>query len=477
MNEPPPKKTRDGNSSSSSENTENAPNDKAKIPETTFNDLDHDCLETIFKFLSYEELLVVCDVSEFLRAIIEDLVIPYYLVDFNLKSKFSPKEIFSMFGRRMRRIKVTSSSKYAFEEFLILIITNCEPNRLVEVQLQCGITGANKDLLLRAVPYFSKIKKLVLTRMRNHRSAAYANLFKYMFAAPTHLEILNMYGYCLTKQWCRFRSLNNLVEFRIQCDKRSADRIEHLANFIATKVKLKLFSYIGDYNWTREIYAAIGNCKQLESFTQFNCGAGSSRHDNLTLQERNEFIKHLPRIKHLSFTSYASDGDDIYLMLSNLQEQKISLESLKIFIYDAGDAMNHVDLDDLHIASMQFLERMPQNAFESIKTVGIAISAVQSGSRKLFETNFMYTFLSKLTNLNSIRLMANRPISDIANILRHVPYLESFALYKTNFHQIPATIRRFKRGLETLDQQRDGKPLIHLFLDDIQYKEIEVIVF
>lgn len=438
--------------------------------------LNVDCLLSIFEYLSVKDLLHVCELDDYFKDIITEHVVPTKLVDFTKTGgHWTTNKIFQTFGKKMRRIKIVEENTlHRFQYFLILIIEYCTPDRLIELQLRYHSTAVDPTVLRQALPYFTKLKKLVL--MCHDERSAYDSFVTSLCSASVSLKTLNLLGVTLFPGWSEAESMNNLEELRLHVrgpHSTLGTRAADLPDFVRTKHQLKLFSYIGHENISNVTRVLSQHCRQLETYNDFNL---RSQPDDLRAlmdtHDRYKYIADLPNIKHLSITSYAQYGDDIHYALMKLAG-RTSLESLNILIN--SNASSSLNRSEMQVASEKWLSQLSQQSFQNLTTVGLRIV---SDTKEIFEFDctFICKFLQRVSSISKITVCVDGNIRNVYKILEYAPQLRIFAFSKTRMRHLPVEMRKMHRIIKKMHEQRKDLPPIHLVTNIQQHRELQVCI-
>lgn len=424
--------------------------------------LNNDCLLRIFEYVPTIDLILnVSNVDKNFKKLIYEHIIPITLLDFNdLQRYWRARKLFKMFGKKMQRIKITLKT-FPLDYFLALIVKYCEPKQLIEINLSY-LSKHIFDLSIpsSALPYLSELKKLTLSGkllvnfMRD--------LCRYPEFNPTVLTLKNI---VLHKTWRNSRSLENLETIQVY-QTRLAPSFK-IVSFLKNKTKLKSFEYVGptqDNN--RDIIATIMNFEHLQTYAFFDT---SRRND----KERFLAMRYPPSMKHLSITSYTSNGVDIHLWLANqhaLETLNIQINSRNAPIYD-----NFALEADMQASGSKWLAEWNENSFEKLTSVGIWITyGLKNSDLKQFsELTYIFQFLSRLKNLKKVSVHSSRCIGNFDIILSFVPYIQTLSIAGIRGKQ--NEFKEFIRALEGLEYDSARRHRIHLIINRKQHTIIRVI--
>lgn len=438
--------------------------------------LNDDCLLEIFEFLPVTDLLQVSDVSICFKNLIRDHIIPSRKVEFSLLGNiWSTNKILGTFGKKMRRIDIGKESTFnSFECLLVLITRYCEPNQLTELSLCYRDTKCKAHILQRAVPYFTKLEKLMLYVDTN--SLSFTNFMNRLCAAPSFSpRALTLYNVKLNRSWSTSQALQNLEEIRLDYIVCSCEN--ELVHMLENKNNLKLCRYIG-HDALPNIKSVLKNSGRLEVFSHFDIGSDELDMSFDVLDLLSNQIKNHQSIKHLSITSYTTDGSDLYLQLAKYANNT-AIESLNILVNDKKlDFSDRQLLDHLKEKSLKWLQRWRKNTFDKLTTVGIwVIATPYYRVRSHSNLCFIHKFLSQLKNLKQVNVHSSSHISDVHTVLDYVPQIQTLSIYnmlsKDPKHEMTLLARTIQ---STSDRRLNELKPIHLIVNERQHEELEVVV-
>lgn len=479
----------DGNSSSDEINEEGGEKKYANPLDDPLNcrlrHLNDDCLLSICEYLSARDLLRLYDVDDYYKDLITDKVIPHILVDFTSTGGYwSTNKIFSTFGAKMRRIKISQENTLcSFRRFLEFVIDYCTPERLTELHLRYRSADSSgiMHIMNKAMPYFKKLTKLVLSSTES--AAEYGSFVDSLGKTSVELKVFHLSGVGLTPTWCEIESFNKLEEFRIldgNILRQLSTSIESLPDFLKAKHDLKIFDYAGRDDISESTRVLGEHCHKLEVYGD-HCTAryfpGFNREPHPAFGDKYVRYIHmstLPYIKHLSITAYSNQANDIHRTLMKLK-QPSKIKSLSILINRDGkdDSNDTVLLND----ATNWVSRLTNQSFEQLKAVELKFISDTSDTHS-FQCDLLCKFLMTLPNLSKLRVTGDRPMQNISKILGFVPHLQHLNVANARMIHLPAEMLKVYRNLRKIIAIRTAEQRrIHLVLSVHQLREIQVDIF
>lgn len=444
--------------------------------ECSLQSLNDDCLLEIFSYLEPDDLLHMYEVDSRFKYFIRDRVIPIRLFDFlNISENWNTTKIFQRFGQKLRRIKIGPyATNSSFDYFLELITRYCKPETLVELHLH-HYNDQNESelgLMTRALPFFSKLEKLKFVTGAHTSASISTKFLKQLCLAPTfNLKVLTLFQAKLDEEWLHSETLHNLEELRVHsCSSLGIKNNQNLIDFLQTKPKLKLFSYMGECYYSPEINAAIASCTRLETLSYIDNFTSSKSSAGIKLKP----ICYLPALKHLAITSYGFEGSDIHTWLRQYSG-KNELETLTI---------TH-NTRDIPLPDSELFEKWKESYMQSATAYLRWVSSIRNTFLKLTTVNifvmqpanhaayppsleFIYKFLSQLPNLKSVTIRTNLYLPDWGTILNYAPQIDTLSLQLGK----PSCfgIDKFVKVLKNVARERP----IHLIIDKLVREQLQV---
>lgn len=293
------------------------PAKSAAATKMQFDDLNDDCLISIFKRLDVSDLISMCDVNKRYRSLIQDHVIARKTIDFDELDNLTAK-IFKLFGKHMTKLVISEADvddypaepKYdAFDRFLKLIINyGCE-GKLTELGLgfiDPNFRACTQRLFTQAIPFFRNITKL---NYINSRSMEFFNTFPL-----NNLRWLKLYRLRFTSNWLLSPALRNLQHLYVyEIDNVC---IPTFKQFIQSRPRLKTL-YIVRHD---DLYFEdIARCIQDVEYIGFikNCS------------EARKCLRNLNKLTKIDVIMQKTNGNDLYELLDCLPA-KNALRELEI---------------------------------------------------------------------------------------------------------------------------------------------------
>lgn len=447
--------------------------------------LEYDCMREILKYVPTKDLLInVINVNEFFRHLVWD-VISTRLIHFNALTKYiKAEEIFEEYGRDIRRINISERDTAveaeganaidpagSFKNFLALIMRCCYPGVLTELHLDYRSTEVDANLLLPALPYFTRLKKLSLRRHGDLFMDAYTFLMARLCAQPQFRPTdLTLHFIRLDRTWARSAQLENLKTIKILG--RYSNAFE-LIDFLRDKTELKSLKYSSTFgHYLPEISAAIRHFHQLEVFSYFDLRFYVSG----TVRKEVPIKLSNPSIKHLSIPLYSSDGSDLHLWL----DKDSAIETLVIQLRYTDVPHEAESLNNLQAAGLAWLKTWTAESFDRLTSVEIGIwtkTEDPQESRSQSELTFLLKFLTQLKNLKTVTINSSISISDFHTILEYIPNVQSLSFAHLELLQLPVEMEKFAVALSRLKEKRAQQQPIHLAVNQTQYDQLKVIIF
>lgn len=149
---------------------QNEPDETANIPDTYLENLNDDCLITLFGMLNEVDLVRMCEYNDRFCSIVKNHVIPKKIINFSKLSDVVDIElVFLRFGTNLRKIKIkgrdiqhTTPDLTEFDEFLSLVQTYCIADNIVNLDIDFYIKFSQhtERLLTQAIPFFRNVLNL-----------------------------------------------------------------------------------------------------------------------------------------------------------------------------------------------------------------------------------------------------------------------------------------------------------------------------
>lgn len=440
-------------------NTDNNDHDLCRL-----NYLPTNCLIKCFENLPISDLLHVCGVDEHFQTVIIEHVIHKKLIDFtNTNCHWSFEQIFRVFGRKMRRIKVeqetrTNDLSYVFKT----IIKYCKPGNLTEISLRFCHTIIDYETLQQAIPMFSNLRKLILLNYNNVN--AYDDVMPIICNTTSKLEYLKLVSVNLSERWADVQTLNNLKEFYFHERYTSCQSMD-LHQFLSASRNLTTFSYMG----VKDISDATAfelhdTLKNLKRFNDFSIGG------NCAPIPRYQCISKFTNIQHLSITSHSYGWKDIFEPLMELTQQT-TLKSLNILTSTDCECDSEPSIN-------KWCNALVQRNLCHLESFGVQIecdSWVESVHRKdHYDCGFLAEFLSQLKgSLRHVAVHSKQYVIDAHKILEALPGMYTFSIVDMVVPDLSKEMDKIARVLRNCGEKQ--QKLLRFIVNRHQNKELQVI--
>lgn len=375
----------------------------------------------------------------------------------------------------MRKIKIAEENTLgSFERFLNFIIQSCSVNMLQEVELRFSSPTGQSAIMEEAMPFFSNLRKLVLND--NYTRVSYKQFLAGISTVAANLTHLTLEGVNVSGEWLLAGGMENLRELRLHTSKRRSMSIQtiELCEFLRTKSKLELFSYIGNDDIRPVVETLIENCLQLKTFADFHL-SNPYRPEASTITElmkhRYDFVGQFKGLTVIGLTSYTQCGSDLYYPMIRMAGKRMAskIEELKFYI-DRDQAV--VMPEPLHYTCNAF------DSFTSLQTVELQVRSDTSEPCDL-NAEFICEFISKLLSVKKFNVMSEHAIRNINKIIDLAPNLEELGVAQIKMKYLPVEMRKIvnsirKRRLQLIaDGELNPKPF-NVVVNEQQWRELQV---
>lgn len=437
--------------------------------------LNEDCLCEIFKYLGVYDLIQLCELDIYYQNLISKWVIGKKLINFTkMDPCWTTNKIFQVFGKTMRKIKIAEENTLlSFERFLTFVIQYCSVGTLTEIELRFSAPSATRAIMEEAMPYFSNLRKLVLND--NYTRVSYKEFLAGISTAASNMTHLTLEGVNVSGEWLLAGGMDNLRELRIHTSKRRSMSIQtiELAEFLRTKSKLELFSYIGNDDIKPVVDTLTQHCPQLKTFADFHLINPHRRElstINDQMKQRYSFVRRFTGVTTIGLTAYTQCGSDLFYPLTKMAAQN-KVQELKIYI-DRDQAIKIGDDEQMHYVEKAF------GHFTSLKSVEIQVRSEISEQCDL-NVEFICEFISKQSNVVKLCVMSEHAIRNINKIIDIAPNINQLGVAQVKMKYLPVEMRKIiksirkRRAQQINDGQTNPKPF-HISVSEQQWRELSV---
>lgn len=437
--------------------------------------LNEDCLCEIFKHLDVYDLIQLCELDVYYQNLIVQWIIGKKRINFTkMEPCWTTNKIFQVFGKAMRKMKIAEENTLGcFEKFLNFVIQYCSVGGLTEVELRFTSPTAPTPILEQSMPFFSNLRKLVVHD--NYTRVTYKEFLAAISANAPNLTHLTLDGVNVSGDWLLpTNGMANLKELRFHSSKRRSVNIDthQLSQFLRTKPKLELFSYIGDDDITSIIETLTTHCPKLRVFADFHLRDSYRGQGGITdqLKFRYNAIRNFDAVKVLGLTTYTRCGSDLYYPLVKIAA-KNRVESLKIYM----DRDHSIVLDEqerLRYADSSF------SHFTSLNAVELQIRS-ESSEQCVLDSQFICDFVARQTNVKKFCVISEHAVRDVNKIIDAAPNLNELNVSRTKMKYLPVEMRKIVKSIRKrranliLTGEVDPEPF-HLIVNDQQWRELMV---
>lgn len=438
--------------------------------------LNDDCLCEIFNYLGVYDLIQLCELDIYYQNLITKWIIGKKLINFTkMDPCWTTNKIFQVFGKTMRKIKIAEENTLgSFERFLNFVIQCCSVATLTEIELRFSSPTAQSAIMEESMPFFSNLRKLVLND--NYTRVSYKQFLAGISSVAANLTSLTLEGVNVSGEWLLAGGMENLRELRLHTSKRRSMSIQtiELSEFLRTKSKLELFSYIGNDDIRPVVDTLIEHCPQLNTFADFHL-SNPYRPEARTITEfmkhRYDFVRQFNGLKVIGLTSYTQCGSDLYYPLMRMAGKKMAakIEELKFYI-DRDQAV--VLPEPCHYTCSTC------DSFTGLKAVELQ---VRSDTPEQCDLNaeFICEFISKLLNVKKFNVMSEHAIRGINKVIDMAPNIEELGVAQIKMKYLPVEMRKIVKSIrKRRDQQisegiQDPKPF-NVVVNEQQWRELQV---
>lgn len=436
--------------------------------------LNEDCLCKIFNYLGVYDLIQLCELDIYYQNLIAKYIIGKKLINFTkMDPCWTTNKIFQVFGKTMRKIKIAEENTLGcFERFLNFVIQNCSVGTLTEIELRFSSPTVSTAIMEESMPFFSNLRKLVLND--NYTRVSYKEFLAGISTVAANLTHLTLEGVNVSGEWLLAGGMENLRELRLHTSKRRSMSIQtiELSEFLRTKSKLELFSYIGNDDIRPVVDTLTEHCPQLKTFADFHLNNPYRRGPPASdaMKYRYNFIRQFKSVKVLGLTSYTQCGSDLYHPLIKMAAQN-RVEELKIYC----------DRDQAIIIPEDNRMRYAHHIFSNFRSLKAVELQVRSDSSEQCELNFEFIceFISKLLNVEKFSVMSEHAIRGINKVIDTAPNINELGVAQTKMKYLPVEMRKIvksirkRRAQQIVEGQTDPVPF-HVIVNEQQWRELQV---
>lgn len=426
--------------------------------------LNLNCLIEVFHYLSLSDLISVCELDTeddpFFKPLINDRVIGtrWIVFDFNYltPNMYSYPKSFQVFGNSMKKIRIRVQRYYL--KYLFKWITKyCVPDTLQELHIIVKLDDVTNDqerplnpqLLEDIVPYIRSIQNIYINidyNILREMCPYMKTIFAYFVNAAKNLKFLKVVnlrmGHFFNQIGVEKLSLTEIHLTDVTILKKD------LRNLIRKMPDLEVF-FMNVSNMT-----AIGNvlgqcCPKLRFIGNTFIGP-----DNIHCYS---FFRHFNNLVEVSLMPQ-SKGVRNFKNLLEILASKNTLCKLNIFF---NDRMN-----------FEFNRSIDLNGFPSLKHITFHFKNFKPNlvEGKVFFQNLM----TEMKALNKVTVVSRPNVSNVSEIVQHVPYIEELSIFQMNCHRVEA--QQILQFIQTLVQKRSRlgylQP-IHIFGNPKQVSEMK----
>lgn len=487
--------------------------------------LNEDCLYEIFKYLDVYNLIQLCRLDVYYENLINQCIIGRKWIDFNTID-WPTEEIFKLFGKSMRKIKINEEhtlpkpeTVVCFERFLNFVIEHCSVGGLTEVDLRFSRPIASATVIDVAMPFFANLRKLVVLRHRFARvSMSYKQFLTELSSTATNLTHLTLVKVPadwqmspdgmdnlthLTFENVSVRQgpitlpsgaivsiyppynvippdvpepgffattgMKNLKEFRIiSCKLKTIE----LSNFLRTKSKLEVFSYIGSDEIYSLIETIVTHCPKLQVFMDFH-SKYPYRNDVFLkekLKTRYNAIQRFDGVKVLGLTAYTRSASDLYYAFDKIAAGK-KIETMKIYIN--LDECIEFDEDERLRLSAKILPYLTH-----LNAVELQIDSTTTEHREL-DGQFLQDWIGGQTSVRKFCMISENDIRGVNKFIDAAPHLDELDVSRTKMKHLPVEMRKIvlsirKRRANLMAMGEIEPKPFHVVVEDRQWRELMV---
>lgn len=440
-----------------------------------FSALNPDCLAHIFDYLPVPQLAKIIELSDFFKDIINEHVISKKLIDFtNMAHDWSTDQFFRIFGKRMRKIKITEESTLGnFSHFLTLIMRYCEKDRLVDIDFKFETTECSSELLQEALPFFTKLCRIKIND--GFFEPESTDFLRQIALNATNLTTLEYNGYFLDGNWSNVMGLNALTTLRLECHRASDS--SNFFKFLTSLRKLKEFHISGNFDISPDIKALAIACPDLEIFHDkcLRNSYGNRPQIEPELEKRYVGIAGMKKLRDLGVTCFTLCGSDLHYTLMRLPK---TVEKLTVFM-DFEDIKNMLPATEHKTRLKADNNRWLQA--KNLKSLAIRFNNLDYYGHKETFLNCEYILggLAQSPNIQNL-IMEYNSIKDIHKVFEIAPHVREANISQVLMKYLPVEMTRIVRAIrknrlsQGLSNDATGEPSIHLILNRRQSNEILV---
>ncbi|XP_055309453.1 uncharacterized protein LOC129573184 isoform X2 [Sitodiplosis mosellana] len=433
-------------------------------------ELNEDCLVELCEYLHVHDLMQICDLDteddQYFTVLIRERVIGRKLIDLEPRNKrqkvWSFTKTFETFGPYIKRLKIPLRSNH-FNYILRKIITHSAPGTLTEVQFMSLPSEShedvevpvNCDLLQQVIPYFSKVKTVLI---EDEWSALWG--FYSIFLNSSNVKSLKMIKVNGGKKvWSELATIDhlNLTELKVvECISG-----QDLAKFIAKLPHLEVFNWHGRRDCAAVGMALVKNCPKLKVYGEYCENRSDDPHYY-------DFLGHFQHLIQVTLTSKSTTAHDLKSTLQILSRRN---QVKQLTLYQSDAKMVEPMMIDEH-----FFEY--SHGFSSLKT--ILFHFYDHSATIDFEQRqpFFRNLLSSMHGLEKMTMISGSYVFNIPRIIQFTPRIQEISINQQRLFHMPAEVRRIRKFIQKIadERQNDGtfKP-VRIIMNAEQAREFLVL--
>lgn len=426
--------------------------------------LNPGCLIELFQYLSLSDLITICELDteddQFFKLLINERVIGFRWIVLDFKysppNMYSYPKIFQVLGKSMKKMRIRVQ-RYYLNYILKWMIEYCAPDNLQQLHIIVKLDDVFKDqerplplqLLEDVVPFIRSIQTIYINvdyNILGEMCSYMKMILAYFVNKASKLQILKV----VNLRMGHFFNLINVEKLRLTEIHLTDVTIlkKDLRDLIRKMPDLEVF-FMNISNMT-----AIGNVLGQSSPKLRFIGNIFIGPDNIHCYNFFRHFKHLVEISLMP----QSKGIRNFKNLLEILAAKNTLCKLNLYFNDKNN--------------FEYNRSIDLNGFPSLKHIEFHFRNFKPDLSE--GKGFFQNLMTDMKALNTITLVSRPNVSNVFEIVQHVPYIGELNIFQMNCHRVEA--QQILQFLQKTIQKRSGfgylQP-IHIITNLKQTSEIK----
>lgn len=287
--------------------------------------LNFDCLDEIFQYLSTNDLIHLCQINPMVCDAIKERAIGKHHINFSdWNQVWGTETIFSEFGAKIRSMAIhewnfpqsetaSAADDQPINQFLSMLIEHCAPNRIEELSLNFDFQGIDPTQLNEARPYFSQLKKFIFASIvgRHPNTDHHEQPLNTMIDSAKQLSSIQLENTTSNGDWLRFNHIANVESLALVNSMVSNDQNWH--HYLTNQPKLTSFAWVHSTIPNYQLCENVArHCINLERFFDVQYRIDDEQHFQRDfVMSRYNFLASFQNLKCAQITAYTESGRDL----------------------------------------------------------------------------------------------------------------------------------------------------------------------